>query len=139
MSLLKLTVKQRLFCKAYLANGFNATQAALTAGYSEDSAQAIGSENLSKPLVKQFIDKRIKTMEEKLDITAEWKMKVLKDCIDGCMNGEASEKKIHPSGVVSAVAELNKMQGHYAPEKSEIKHDIGHKTAELIQQYEKDF
>jgi phage terminase small subunit len=121
---LKLTIKQRLFCKAYLANGFNATQAAITAGYSENCA---------------FIDKRVKIMEEKLDITAEWKMKVLKDCIDGCMNGEASENKIHPSGIVGAIAELNKMQGHYAVEKREIKHDIGDKTAELIQQYEKDF
>jgi phage terminase small subunit len=136
---LKLTIKQRLFCKAYLANGFNATQAAITAGYSENCAQEIAYENLNKPLIKKFIDKRVKIMEEKLDITAEWKMKVLKDCIDGCMNGEASENKIHPSGIVGAIAELNKMQGHYAVEKREIKHDIGDKTAELIQQYEKDF
>lgn len=29
----KLTLKQTIFCKAYLANGYNGTQAAITAGY----------------------------------------------------------------------------------------------------------
>lgn len=51
-----LTHKQRAFVLAYLANGFNATQAALTAGYSEKTAYSIGSENLKKPEIKQAID-----------------------------------------------------------------------------------
>ena len=44
-----LTIKQELFVAAYCSNGYNATQAALTAGYSPNSAGVIGSENLSKP------------------------------------------------------------------------------------------
>lgn len=41
--------RQRLFIEAYLCNGFNATKAAIAAGYSERSARSIGAENLTKP------------------------------------------------------------------------------------------
>ena len=52
----KLTDKQRRFCDEYLVD-LNATQAAIRAGYSPDSAQQIGSENLSKPVIKNVIAK----------------------------------------------------------------------------------
>jgi phage terminase small subunit len=52
---IKLTAKQREFVNAYISNGFNATQAALSAGYSEKTAYKIGSENLRKPQIKQAI------------------------------------------------------------------------------------
>jgi phage terminase small subunit len=51
-----LTGKQQAFVLAYVSNGFNATQAALTAGYSEKTAYSIGSENLKKPDIKQAIE-----------------------------------------------------------------------------------
>lgn len=52
----KLTPKQRAFIAAYVSNGFNATQAAITAGYSEATAYSIGWENLRKPEIKSEID-----------------------------------------------------------------------------------
>lgn len=52
----ELTPKEKLFISEYLANGFNATKAAIRAGYSENSARQIGSENLSKPYIKQEIE-----------------------------------------------------------------------------------
>ena len=52
----KLTPKQALFCKEYLVD-LNATQAAKRAGYSEDTAKQIGSENLSKPAIAERIQK----------------------------------------------------------------------------------
>jgi phage terminase small subunit len=52
----KLTPKQRIFVESYTTNGFNATQAAISAGYSEKTAYSIGSENLRKPEIKQAID-----------------------------------------------------------------------------------
>lgn len=76
---------------------------------------------------------------EKLEISAEWKMQQLKELIEGCMNGQASEAKLHPSGVIGAIAELNKMQGHYAPEKREITHDGPTKATELTNEYERDY
>lgn len=44
----KLTAKEERFCYEYCID-FNATQAALRAGYSPKTAYAIGAENLRKP------------------------------------------------------------------------------------------
>lgn len=46
-----LTDKQERFCQEYLID-LNATQAAIRAGYSENSAKEIGCENLTKPNVQ---------------------------------------------------------------------------------------
>lgn len=53
-----MTDKQRLFITEYLKD-LNATQAAIRAGYSEDSARSIGQENLTKPDIKKAIQERI--------------------------------------------------------------------------------
>lgn len=49
-----LTEKQEQFCHEWLID-FNATQAAVRAGYSKDTAYAIGWENLRKPEIKARI------------------------------------------------------------------------------------
>lgn len=49
-----LTDKQRRFCEEYLVD-LNATQAAIRAGYSEDSAGHIGWENQRKPEIQAEI------------------------------------------------------------------------------------
>lgn len=51
----ELTDKQRLFCIYYMQN-FNATQAAIKAGYSKDTARIIGFENLRKPNIKKYLN-----------------------------------------------------------------------------------
>lgn len=53
-----LTKKQKRFVEEYLID-LNATQAAIRAGYSPDTAKAIGCENLTKPNIKEYIDKAI--------------------------------------------------------------------------------
>ena len=57
-----MTGKQRAFVEAYLANGFNATKAAITAGYSAKTARSIGSENLTKPNISAMIEQRLEAM-----------------------------------------------------------------------------
>jgi phage terminase small subunit len=52
----KLTPKQQRFVEEYLID-LNATQAAIRAGYSPESAKEIGCENLTKPNIKAAIDK----------------------------------------------------------------------------------
>lgn len=52
----KLTNKQKKFIDEYLVD-LNATQAAVRAGYSPDTAGSIGAENLKKPEIKSRIDK----------------------------------------------------------------------------------
>lgn len=53
-----LSHKQRAFIDEYLID-FNATQAAIRAGYSEKSARAIGHENLTKPDIAAEIQRRV--------------------------------------------------------------------------------
>lgn len=54
----KLTAKQKRFIEEYLFD-LNATQAAIRAGYSPDTAGQIGNENLKKLEIKSSIDKAI--------------------------------------------------------------------------------
>ena len=56
----KLTIKQELFICEYCNNGFNATQAAISAGYSKKTAKEMGAENLTKPHIAVEVDKRKK-------------------------------------------------------------------------------
>lgn len=53
-----LTHKQHVFVQEYL-KGFNATAAAVAAGYSEKTARAIGHENLTKPDIAAEIERRM--------------------------------------------------------------------------------
>lgn len=50
-----LTAKQEAFCRHYVANGFNATQAAISAGYSEDTANEQGPRLLVNVSIKERI------------------------------------------------------------------------------------
>lgn len=51
----KPTRKQQRFAEEYVANGGNATQAAIDAGYSATSATTIGKENTRKHHIKKLI------------------------------------------------------------------------------------
>lgn len=71
-----LTPKQQRFVEEYLID-LNATQAAIRAGYSEKTAQEIGSENLSKPMVaKAIADAQLKR-EERTKIDADYVLRRL--------------------------------------------------------------
>lgn len=65
-----LTQKQALFIQEYLLD-LNATQAAIRAGYSEDSAYSIGNENLKKPEIRQAIQKAMDLRVQRTQITAD--------------------------------------------------------------------
>ena len=74
--MLKLTPKQRVFVDEYLID-LNATAAARRAGYSKKTAQVIGAENLSKPLIAAVIAKAQAERAERLKIDADWVLKRL--------------------------------------------------------------
>ena len=61
-----LTDKQKAFIEEYFID-LNATQAAIRAGYSEKTAQQMGSENLSKPVIREAIDKRLDELKMSAD------------------------------------------------------------------------
>lgn len=60
-----MTEKQKRFCDEYLTD-LNATQAAVRAGYSKKTAYSIGEENLRKPEIKEYIEKRMAEKESQL-------------------------------------------------------------------------
>jgi phage terminase small subunit len=63
-----LTAKQRMFVAEFLID-LNATQAAIRAGYSAKTAEAIGHENLRKPKIAAAIQAAMDTREQRTEIT----------------------------------------------------------------------
>jgi phage terminase small subunit len=89
-----LTRKQKAFCENYIANGGNATQAAIDAGYKPNSAKSVGSENLSKPDIAAYIRDLSKPTEEKRIASAEEVLEYLTMVVDAKkkeLRGEAAE------------------------------------------------
>lgn len=70
MSSKKLTTKQQLFVDEYIID-YNATQAALRAGYSARTARSIGQENLTKPDIENAIDIAVTARRKRLRIDAD--------------------------------------------------------------------
>ncbi|MBZ5946041.1 terminase small subunit [Leuconostoc gasicomitatum] len=60
---MKLTPKQKKFADEYIKTG-NATQSAIEAGYSKKTARSVGSENLTKPDISEYISKRIEEIDK---------------------------------------------------------------------------
>jgi phage terminase small subunit len=65
-----LTAKQGLFAQEYIVD-LNATQAAIRAGYSENTARQMGAENLSKPVIQEAIQKAMDERSKRTEITAD--------------------------------------------------------------------
>ena len=65
-----LTDKQQRFCEEYMVD-LNATQAAIRAGYSEQTAATIGCENLIKPNIQNYIQQLQKEIRERNEATVD--------------------------------------------------------------------
>jgi phage terminase small subunit len=85
----KLTAKQQRFCEEYLID-MNATQAAIRAGYSAKTARVIGQENLQKPAVKTYIEKRMAEKEAALIADQNEVMKYLTSVLRGQSQSEVA-------------------------------------------------
>ncbi|MCX3307972.1 terminase small subunit [Pantoea vagans] len=71
-----LTDKQEMFCREYLID-LNATQAAIRAGYSDNTARKIGSENLTKPDIAQRIIDLKSERNERVEVNADYVLRRL--------------------------------------------------------------
>ncbi len=60
---MKLTLKQQRFADEYIISG-NATQSAIKAGYSKKTAGVTGGENLKKPYIQDYIEKKLKELDD---------------------------------------------------------------------------
>lgn len=84
----KLNARQVRFCEEYLID-LNAMQSAIRSGYSEKTAKQIGSENLSKPDIAEYIAELKEKRTKKVEIDAAWVLESLKKVHDRCMQEEA--------------------------------------------------
>lgn len=99
-----LTAKQAAFVREFLVDR-NATQAAIRAGYSEQTAYSIGHENLSKPEITQAIADAEKRLQAKAEMTVERVAQMLLD--DRQMARELGQ----PSAAVTAAMGVAKLYG----------------------------
>nr|DAN91595.1 MAG TPA: Terminase small subunit [Caudoviricetes sp.] len=112
MIVAKLTAKQQRFCDEYLID-LNATQAAIRAGYSAKTARVIGQENLLKPAIKEYIEKR---MAEKEAALVADQAEVLK-YLTSVMRGQSQSEVVVVEGVGEGCSEARAMQK--APDEKE--------------------
>ena len=79
-----MTPKQERFIEEYLVD-LNATQAAIRAGYSEQTARQIGAQNLSKLVIQQAIEAARNKRSERVELTQDEVVRDLRELRDICM------------------------------------------------------
>ena len=112
MADVKLTAKQQRFCEEYLVD-LNATQAAIRAGYSKKTAQVISAENLTKPIIKEYIEKR---MAEKEDALIAKQDEVLK-YLTAVLRGESVSEIVVVEGLGEGMSQAKRFEK--APDEKE--------------------
>ena len=114
MSESKLTAKQEAFCTEYMID-LNATQAAIRAGYSEDSAKQIASQNLSKHDVAERIVELKAERATRTLVTADYVLEGLLEVHRRCMTDDPD--KMEHSGANKSLELLGKHLGMFIERK----------------------
>ena len=90
----QMSEKQKVFCDFYVET-LNQTEAAILAGYSKKTARTTGSENMTKPYIKEYIDLRLAELEEAGKLTA-----VITQNIDGLHQAAGSKNVLELHGSI---------------------------------------
>lgn len=118
---MSLTDKQEQFCKEYLID-LNAAQAAIRAGYSENTAKEIGCENLTKPNIQQRVQQLMSERSRRTEIKSDYVLQTIVEVIERCKQAvpvmiydheekemvETGEYKFEHSGVLKGCELLGK-------------------------------
>ncbi len=133
-----LTDRQARFIDEYLANGGNGAQAAISAGYSAKAARVTASRMLTNANVVSKISEAQAEIKDRLGVTAEWKRARLRQIIDACTQtvdvSTGVVSMIEPKAAISAIAELNRMDGDLATIKTDTRltGELGTRTTVVI-------
>lgn len=112
-----LTDKQRRFVEFYCGEcKFNATQAAIKAGYSKASADVIGCENLVKPSIQKAIQAFMDKVTDEALVTTEWIVERLK------LESERDDEGSSHSARISALGKLGDYTGGFDKNKNHTVH-----------------
>lgn len=117
---MKLTPKQKAFADYYIQLG-NATEAAIKAGYSKRTSKETGYENLTKPHIKSYIDKRLEEIESERIADA----KEVMEYLTSAMRGEITEEVVVTENIGDFMSEAKTMR-------KEIGAKERNKAAELL-------
>lgn len=114
----RLTKKNEVFCDEYLID-LNATQAAIRAGYSPESAGSIGSELLKKPEIRARIDAAMAERSKRTGINAD---RVLRELgriafVDPSDLIDLSTAEVKPDATKDDLAVIAGMKVKYVPHK----------------------
>ena len=141
----KFTDRQIKFVEEYIRNGGNKTAAARVAGYRGEPANLCNQADriLRKPNVQALIDGKREQVQTAVNIPIQRKRILLWEIAQKCgapketvqrfekeVGGVHTEVEVRtievfdPKAAISAIAELNRMDGHHAAEKVEHKHSI---------------
>ena len=104
--------KCKLFALAYIEL-MDEGKAAEKVGYKAESASKKGKELLKDERVQKELKRLTKKTEKKEIATLEWRMQTLQHI------AETHKDASTVNAAISAISELNKMSGDYAPTKSE--------------------
>ena len=134
----ELNERQKRFCDYYIET-LNATESAIRAGYSENTASETGYENLRKPHIKKYIEERmnqkdperIASQDEVLEyLTSVMRGNIKEECVvvEGCGEGisraSIMEKQVSPKDRNKAAELLGKRYGIFV---EKIKADVSEK------------
>jgi phage terminase small subunit len=129
---LALTELERKFVNLYVMNNFTANEAVTICGYNTQTAYNL----LKRNDIMEAITKITKEIDLRHAISFDYKIQKLKHIIELCA-GDAvdSFKEADTRTAIAAIAELNKMQGHYAVEKHQhtnINLDVDVETTKVL-------
>lgn len=82
----ELTAKQLRFCEEFVID-FNATAAAIRAGYSKKSAEQIGFQTLRNLQVQKKVSELSAAASERAGLSADWVRERLMEIVERCMMG----------------------------------------------------
>lgn len=112
-----LTIKQTKFCQNYSISPHNATQAAISAGYSPHIAKTIGHRLKTNPKIQKYLKSLQSDLENQMIVNYEWKLYKLKQIVEAFIDNKEDLSPHKINSAIQAISEMNKMQGHYSAEK----------------------
>lgn len=141
-----MTDKQKRFITEFLVD-LNATQAAIRAGYSRQTAYSIGQRLLKNVEVKEAINSAIKERETRTEITADYVLTNLREIVERCMQkqpvftkGEQATDEqgrnvwtFNARDAIKALELLGKNLGLFI-DKTEIKADTNYTLFDLMRE-----
>lgn len=126
-----MTDQQKIFADQFLIDR-NATQAALRSGYAVSSSRLVGHKLLNNPAVREYINEKLKELQNRVFVDMEFVINRFKDISDRCMQAEpvmvfdgeqwieSGEYKFDSSGAAKATEALAKIIGAYKEDNEQL-------------------